>query len=248
MKLYSKITVGFIVAAAGTAIIASQITETEASTEKPVTYDAPVNMDLNFIFHVDADMAEQDVFIERVEGSGQVYRVTKGDRNMNAPLFRTVNPVEHNPFDPEEIGPYSKGQPLNMTLGEWLSARGKGTYSCVNGKGSIDVNFTGLVPGSVYTMWHFFMAMPPTQPFIGTHDIPMGKRDGSQSVFHSDGNGKAHFKREFTPCLQLTGEHLAAGLAVAWHSDGKTYGPLPGEFATNSHVQLFLGLPKRSGI
>jgi hypothetical protein len=54
--------------------------------------------------------------------------------------------------------------------------------------------------------------------------------------------------KEFTPCLQLTGEHLASSLAVAWHSNDKTYGALPGEFATNSHIQLFMSLPKRSGI
>jgi len=36
------------------------------------------------------DMAEQDVYLERVPGSGQVYRVTKGDHNMNAPLYKAA--------------------------------------------------------------------------------------------------------------------------------------------------------------
>ena len=39
-----------------------------------------------------------------------------------------------------------------------------------------------------------------------------------------------------------------SGLAIAYHSDAKTYGPLPGEFGSNSHIHLYLGLPKRSGI
>ncbi len=43
-------------------------------------------------------------------------------------------------------------------------------------------------------------------------------------------------------------ELLAARLAIAWHSDGKTYGALPGKFSPHSHVQLYVGLPKRSGI
>ena len=97
-------------------------------------------------------------------------------------------------------------------------------------------------------MWHFFMATPPTEPFIGTYDLPLGSRDGAQSVFTADAGGEARFERSFKPCLQLTGEHLAAGLALAWHSDGKTYGVEPGGFGSVSHIQLYTGLPKRSGI
>lgn len=97
-------------------------------------------------------------------------------------------------------------------------------------------------------MWHYFIAWPPTDPFIGTYDLPVGARDGSESVFQADGQGQAVVKRTFKPCLQLTGEHLAAGLAIAWHSDGKTYGPLPGKFSTKSHVHMYTDLPKRSGI
>lgn len=92
-------------------------------------------------------------------------------------------------------------------------------------------------------MWHFFMASPQTDPFIGTFDLPLGARDGAQSVFASGPDGSIDFTREFELCLQMSGEQLAAGLAVAWHSDGKTYGPLPGDFATRSHIQLFTVLP-----
>ena len=220
-----------------------------AAYEEPQdSYDAPVSLDLNFIYHVDADMHEQDVFIEREPGSNEVWRVTKADNDMRAPLYRAAVPVEHAPFDPENMGPFPKGDALGITLGEWFAGQGQGTYTCNDGQGVIDVRFTNLVPNSAYTMWHFFVAMPPTTPFIGTYDLPIGTRDGAQSVFRSDEQGNAHFQREFKPCLQMTGEHLAGALAVTWHSDGKTYGVLPGEFATDSHVQMFLMLPKRSGI
>lgn len=211
-------------------------------------YDAPVSLDLSFIYHVDADMHEQDVFIEREPGSGEVWRVTKADNNMNAPLYRAAVAVEHAPFEPDKTGPFPKGDALGITVGEWFAGQGQGTYTCTNGQGRIDVQFTNLVPNSAYTMWHWFVAMPPTTPFIGTYDLPIGARDGSQSVFRSDSEGNARFQREFKPCLQMTGEHLAGALAVTWHSDGQTYGVVPGEFATDSHVQMFLVLPKRSGI
>ena len=59
----------------------------------------------------------------------------------------------------------------------------------------------------------------------------------------------AVLKRRAVPtCLKLTGEHVASGLAVAWHSDGRTYGAVPGDFGTVSHIQLYTGLPPRSGL
>lgn len=219
-------------------------TDTGTTTE----YDAPVSIDVNFIFHIDEDLAEQDVFVEHLPGSGQVYRPTKGERDMSLPLYATADPVEHAPFEPDKLGPWKKGKPLGITLGQWFEGTGKGSYTCRDGKGHVAIKFSNLVPNGVYTMWHDFMAWPPTVPFIGTYDLPIGARDGSESVFTTDAKGDALFERTFKPCLQLTGEHLAAGLTIAWHSDGKTSGPEPGEFSTLTHVHMYSGLPKRSGI
>ena len=84
--------------------------------------------------------------------------------------------------------------------------------------------------------------------FIGTYDLPFGARDGSENAFVAASDGSATFNRTISPCLQLTGEHLAADLGLAWHSDGKTYGPLPGEFSTVTHVQMYVALPERTGL
>lgn len=222
--------------------------EESGQTPLQLAYDAPLDMTFSFKRHIDDDLAEQDVFIEREPGSGQVFRPTKGDRDLSLPLYAAATPLEHQPFDETANGPWPKGRPLGLSLGEWLDAKGDARYSCKDGAGQLSVEFTGLVSGGVYTMWHFFMASPPTDPFIGTYDLPLGSRDGKQSTFTADQDGKASFEADFKPCLQLTGEHLFAGLAIAWHSDGQTYGALPGEFATDSHVQLYVGLPKRSGI
>ncbi len=212
------------------------------------THDAPVSFDLSFRYHVADDIAEQDVFIERAPGSGEVWRPTPAERNLEAPLYAAAEPQRHMPFDASAIGPFPKGEPLGMTLGAWYGATGEGSYTCENGEGHLRVAFEGLVPEGVYTLWHYFVAWPPTEPFIGTYDLPVGSRDGEQSVFVADAEGDAVFDQSFKPCLQLTGEHLAAGLAVNWHSDGKTYGVEPGEFAHNAHIQLYAGLPARSGL
>lgn len=222
-------------------------TQSRADTTVP-TYDKPVALDLSFVFHIDQDLAEQDIFVEKQPGSGKVFRPTKSERDMSLPLYAAAQPLEHAPFEPAGVGPWPRGQALGVTLGQWFAAKGHGSYSCTNGKAHINFDFEKLVPNGVYTMWHYFMAWPPTEPFNGTYDLPVGARDGSDAAFQADANGNATFERRFSPCLQLTGEHLAAGLGLAWHSNGKTYGPSPGEFATFTHVQMYLGLPKRSGI
>ena len=211
-------------------------------------YDTPVNIDFVFIYHIDADMPEQDAFVVREPGSNEMWRATKGDQDLSQPIYASYDPVPHDPMNPEAAGPYPKGPELPLTLGEWFGATGAGTYSCVDGTAEIDVSFTGLVPDGVYTMWHWFNADPPTEPFKAGFDIPVGSRDGSGSVFIADAEGNVRFERTMKPCLQLTGEHLMAGLAAAWHSDGQTYGVHPGGMGKNAHVPLFLVLPKRAGI
>lgn len=217
-----------------------------AADEK--THDAPVAFDLTFRYHVEDDLAEQDVFIERPLRSGKVWRPGPAERVLDIPLFASAQPLPHMPFDANANGPHMKGAPLNITLREWFGASGSGRYTCVDGEGRLELEFDGLIPDGVYTLWHYFMAWPPTEPFIGTYDLPVGSRDGAQSILIANAKGGATYDQTFKPCLQLTGEHLAAGLALNWHSDGKTYGVEPGEFALNAHIQLYAGLPARSGL
>lgn len=206
------------------------------------------SIDLAFITHLDAGLPEQDVYLEREPGSGEVWRVTAGDHDMSAQLFRTANEVKHDPFNPDALGPYARGEAFGFTLGEWLQHRGTGTYTCEAGTGKLDVAFVGLVPNGVYTMWHAFMAMPPTQPFSGALELPLGARDGSESIFTADANGNATVERNFKPCLEMSDVWTTAMLAVNYHSDGRTYMAYPGKFGLNAHIPLFLMLPNRKGL
>jgi hypothetical protein len=218
------------------------------SLAQPAPAEPTVSIDLAFITHLEMELPEQDVFIERVPGSGEVFRVTKGDNDMSAPLYAAAHMVKHDPFNPDAIGPYPKGEPLGMTLGEWLKHRGTGTYMCVAGEGILDTEFSGLVPDGVYTMWHAFIALPPTVPFSGTLDLPLGARDGSESVFRADAEGKAKFVHRFKPCLEMSDVWTTSMLAINYHSDGQVYGGDPGEFGYKAHIPLFLMLPNREGI
>ena len=212
------------------------------------TRNGSATIELAFVTHLDMDLPEQDVFIEREISSDEVYRVTKADHNLNAPLYKAAVPVKHDPFDPDAIGPHPKGEPLGLTLGQWLKHRGTVRYHCSSGEGRLEAELSGLVPNGVYTLWHAFIALPPTKPFSGTLDLPLGARDGSESVFKANAAGQAHLHRVFKPCLEMSDVWTSSMLAINWHSDGKTYGADPGAFGHNAHVPLFVILPPRDGI
>jgi len=240
---------GRVGAAEPAAAAATTDAPTTAPTEEPADEagDA-VAFEIAFVTHLDMNLPEQDVYIEREPGSGEVFRVTKGDHDMRAPLFKTAVEVEHNPFDDAAIGPHPKGEPLGMTLGQWLHHQGTGKYTFEDGVGHLELSFSGLVPNGVYTMWHAFAAIPPTEPFSGVLDMPLGARDGSESVFVADENGKAAFDHSFSPGLQMSDTWTTSMLAIAYHSDDRTHGGVAGDFGLNAHVPLFVMLPKRKGL
>jgi hypothetical protein len=203
---------------------------------------------LQFVNHLQAGLPEQDVFVEKVAGSGEVFRLldTEKDLYMNAPIYATATTTVHNPFEgltnPAANGPFQKGNALNVTLEEWLAGTGTGSYQCVDGQGELDLEFSGLVPNGVYTLWYVFSPSPPATPFMSL-DLPLGARDGSQTVVSVNTDGTASYQATVTPCLQMSGEQAATLIALAYHSDGKSHGSLPGDFGLNSHIQLMGVLP-----
>ncbi len=205
----------------------------------------PAEIELVFVDHLKAGLIEQDVFVEKKEGSGNVYRVLPKERDkyLDSKIYTIEKAEHHDPFDAKNAGPYKKGKYLGMNLSDWLKASGKATISCEQGWGRFKANFENLVPSSTYTIWHFFMPAPPTDPFTGTLDVPLGDRKGSQSVFNTDRNGNASVDLRFEHCLQMTGVQLMSGIAVALHTDGKTYGPDPGAFGKDTHVHIFAMFP-----
>ncbi len=206
------------------------------------------SMQLKFVDHLEMGLNELDVFVARRGSEKHVYRVGPdgAKAHLASPLYAAASAVAHNPFDPDAVGPHPKGRSLGLTLGQWLAAEGAAEVRCDDGRGTVAARFSNLVPNAVYTMWYAFVPTPPTQPFTGALDLPLGARDGSQSQFVSDSAGNAEYQASFVPCLAPSNEQLMSMLAIAWHSDGKTYGSSPGAFGSRSHVQLFAPLPSGS--
>ena len=201
--------------------------------------------ELIFVDHLKAGLIEQDVFIEKVPGSGLVYRVLPQERQqyLDAPLYTIETPQPHDPFDVNKSGPFKKGQSLGISLRDWLGATGQATCHCEGGWGTFNATFENLIPEAVYTLWHIFVPAPPTEPFTGALELPMGDRDGTQSIFTTDCEGNAEVNLRFERCLELGNHQLKTGVAIAYHSDRKTYASSPGPFGKVTHVQLFAMLP-----
>lgn len=208
------------------------------------TLAAPANADmakLEFVTFNDIGVVEQDVFA--ATDGNKVKRVAVADvaGMMDAPLYAAT---ESPPFDPMTEMPtdtYGMGPELGVTMAEWLAAEGSGSYECVDGKAVINADFTGLRPDAVYTMWNYIDASPPTSPWQGLL-FPLGARDGSDATFHTDGSGNATYSANFEPCLQASGTQTLAGIAAAWHIDGKTYGKSPGALGVVSATHLMVDL------
>ncbi|MEX1021301.1 MAG: hypothetical protein WDZ49_16690 [Litorilinea sp.] len=198
----------------------------------------PQVMALEAFTHLALGMAEQDVFIERVAGSGQVERIIPGEEAdmMRLPIYAAGELVEHDLFGTGEnpLGPYANGMALGMTLGEWLSATGHGSYTVTGERAKIELTFEKLVPNGIYTAWCSRVSFPPN---IEVVDIACGAADGSENVFMADAEGNAHFELELA-ALPPSSPETVSTIAIAYHSDGNTYGPYPGDFGLNSHVHL----------
>ena len=203
-------------------------------------------IELLFAGHLEYELVEQHVYVEREPGSGDVWRVTPPEvyRYRDAPIYATAQTVANAPFTHggSAVGPHPRGKALGMTLGDFIAATGTGTYACDDGIGTVAVSFDNLVPDGVYTMWYSLIPRPSLDPFVSL-DIPLGARDGSQSGFAADGDGHADYSARFTPCLQLGGLQVDALIVIAWHSDGNTYGASPGPFSTVTHVLMWANLP-----
>ena len=198
------------------------------------------------------DLIEQDLLIEKNPVSGEVFRPgpAEAEPYRDAPAYAQTQPMMHAWWSPDKAGPYPKGKALGFTLGEWLDAHGTATYACRGGVGHVKAEYENLVPNGVYTMWYALLLKLHLGcadcPFAGLA-MPLGDPSGSQNVFVGDASGNADFEAYFTPCLGLGNDQIAAVLAIAYHSDGKTYGsnPGPGGIAMGwvSHTQLMAMLP-----
>ena len=129
---------------------------------------------------------------------------------------------ESTPFQPSIAAPTHP-----ITLGDWLSAKGKAFIKCGrDGNATIDLRMRNLVPNRIYTVWS-----ANVNAELGPFNQPLA---GAPSAFSTDQKGNARFKRELNFCpLEPVAEAQAQMLWImaVLHSDHMAYG---GVFTTNA--------------
>ncbi len=183
---------------------------------------------------------------EPIKEAGQVIRVegeqAKDPANLAKTVYATAVATPHDLFKvgSNPLGPFDKGKALGFTLQQWLAASGIGIYSVDEGNAQLELSFKNLVPNGVYTAWCSRMTFPPNPGIV---DKPCGAEDGSENSFKADEKGTASFSLKLKP-LEASTKETASIIAIAYHSDGKTYGASPGDFGLNSHVHIFFLMPE----
>lgn len=222
---------------------------------------AQINVTLRSSIYLPTPRPIQDIFLVLNNTTpNMVYRVERNQAedlvNIEKKVYATTNATPHDTYKitPHPLGPFPKGKDLGFTLGQWLAAIGTGTYAEVNGNATLNLTFYKLVPNGTYTVWLHRVTMPPNYKFEFT---PVGASDGSQNVFNADANGSAAFNlklKALPPSTNVTYPDYVAMyvtkkvplstnitwtlITVAYHSDGKAHGAMPGELGKATHMQL----------
>lgn len=212
-----------------------------------ITANASMTVNVQFVNHIQAGLPEQDVFVVLNDSAlNNVFRVEANDTKnpviLKRMAFATASATPHDPFKlgQNPLGPHARGAALGFTLEQWLAATGSGTYTVDGESAEMKFAFQKLVPNGMYTVWCSRLTFPPNFDVV---DTPCGEPDGSQNVFRADSQGNGAFNLKLKPLPDSTKE-TASVIALAYHSDGKTYGAVPGDFGLNSHVQIFFLLPQ----
>lgn len=145
------------------------------------------------------------------------------DRNgVRAHIAHNSN--RNNPFPIHFVGNTEE----DITLGEWLSAKGKMKILCNSRmQAEMKVDHSSLIPNSLYTLWEWWLTVPPGGKEATSVVLPLG---GVPNVIMTDDKGIATtFIRDFSFCPlepTLDGSELLA-VVLTWHPDGAVYGVAP---------------------
>jgi hypothetical protein len=121
----------------------------------------------------------------------------------------------------------ASGQPLDMSLGTWLGAKGQAILTQQpDGREKVTVVLTGLKPHGHYSLFenHFDQKPVGFTPLDG---------NGTDNNFVANAEGEAVLTT-MSPTI-ITHDNA---VLVVYHSDGKSHGKLRGDIGVNAHHQL----------
>ncbi|MEX0290018.1 MAG: carboxypeptidase-like regulatory domain-containing protein [Flavobacteriaceae bacterium] len=165
-------------------------------------------------------------------------------RNESGDVPSANEPI-YTPFsvnDPNaEMVPVLAPDGHHITLQEWKLAQGSAFVTCEDNKTKYVLEFSGLIPNGVYTLWNGILKTPkgPSDPLSFQADLTgMGALgESNQNVMVASETGEAMYEVSMAkgslsmfgsrPGCEIT-ETIGFVLVVDYHIDGNTYGPTPG--------------------
>lgn len=129
----------------------------------------------------------------------------------------------------------------HVSLEEWQKAKGSAIISCNGNTTKYKLEFTGLIPNGVYTLWNFILTkhLEPTDGINFANDIKANGAlgDGVSNKLFASSAGEAELELDAHPGgLSMFGSQPPCAIAnsegfilvVNYHIDGKTHGGSPG--------------------
>ncbi len=128
-----------------------------------------------------------------------------------------------------------------ITLGEWQTAQGIARVFCDNSISKYRLEFSGLIPNGVYTLWNFILNKQklPTNSLDMVADVVAAGSlgDNGSNVMIASASGEATLDVDVSPgTLSMFGTQSSCAitsspgfiLVVNYHIDGNTHGGTPG--------------------
>ena len=205
----------------------------------PMPVDAISSLvDLEFmvldVANIEMGIPVQHVYLDT--GDDTVVRPDNmGPLILSQPLFTSSEYVPDDYLEPPfDLGPFPKGEPLGFRMSAWIAATGQGTYRQEGANAEVHLQFDDLVPDGIYTLWCVALVFPT---FELIEEFPCGAPDGADNNFTTDATGHGEIQLTMDAFPPSSNE-IIYELAIAYHSDGLTYGPVVGERGKNAHVQM----------
>lgn len=158
---------------------------------------------------------------------------TEGDDALYTPL------VFEQPLG--ELHPIMAPDGHQVTLSEWQTATGSATVFCKDGTTVYQMQFNGLIPNGVYTIWNFLLTRPlaPTDGIDfsvdingngalgnGTLNSLVASDTGAASLEVTVGEGPLSMFGMQPSCAITSVPGFI--LVINYHIDGQTHGSIPG--------------------